>query len=148
MPVPPRLVPALLSLVTAGLIAPLAVLAVIHSTPVQAQRSSQAWSSYGPAVHNGSGKFNAFAYVRRNPNIIYVGGGWGNTPRESPSQAGIYRTVDGGGHWEMVDDGLTNPDGTISSVVNGLWIDQHNPRIVLAATEFGGTFRSVNGGTT
>ena len=82
----------------------------------------------------------------RNPNIMYVGGGWGNTPRESPSQMGIYGTTDGGAHWTALDNGLTNLDGTISSVVNGLWLDQSNPSVLLAATEFGGTFRSTNGG--
>lgn len=77
---------------------------------------------------------------------MLVAGGWGNTPRESPSQAGIFRTSDGGAHWSAAVDGLTNPDGTISSAVNGLWLDQSDPSIVLAATEFGGTFRSTDGG--
>ncbi len=77
---------------------------------------------------------------------MYIGGGWGDTPRESPSQMGIYKTVDGGSHWMPVVDGLTNSDGTISSVVNGLWLDPARPSIVLAATEFGGTFRSTDAG--
>jgi len=107
------------------------------------------WLAVGPSGATiGSGKVNAFAFVQSNPNVMYVGGGWGNTPRESPSQAGIYRTTDGGLHWAAVDNGLTNPDGTISSVVNGLWLDQSSPSVVLAATEFGGTFRSTDGGTT
>lgn len=105
------------------------------------------WIPVGPRLVGGwSGKVNAFAYVPSNPNIMYVGGGWGNTPRESPSQMGIYKTVDGGAHWMPVDEGLTNSDGTISSVVNGLWLDPAKPSIVLAATEFGGTFRSTDGG--
>jgi len=137
---------AISPLVIAGSIGALALLAIQCPVPVQAQRGTAEWTSYGPAVHGGSGKFNAFAYVRKNPKVIFVGGGWGNTPRESPSQAGIYRTSDGGLNWETADDGLTNPDGTISSVVNGLWVDQANPSIVLAATEFGGTFRSRDGG--
>ena len=69
---------------------------------------------------------------------MYVAGGWGNTPREPPSGAGIYMTEDRGRHWEASDNGLTNPDGSISSAVNGLWLDQANPSIILAATEFGG----------
>ncbi|MEO6990077.1 MAG: hypothetical protein ABI346_02145 [Candidatus Baltobacteraceae bacterium] len=93
-----------------------------------------------------SGKLNAFAYVQSSPQVMYIGGGWGNTPRESPSQAGIYRTADGGKTWTASDNGLTNRDGTISSVVNGLWLDQAHPSVVLAATEFGGTFRSTDGG--
>jgi hypothetical protein len=105
------------------------------------------WSSIGPTLsHGNAGKLNAFAYVNDRPEIMFVAGGWGNTPRESPSQAGIFKSMDGGQHWEPADTGLTNRDGTVSSVVNGLWIDQTSPSIVLAATEFGGTFRSVDGG--
>ena len=105
------------------------------------------WVAVGPnGSQIGSGKLNAFAYVQSNPSVMYIGGGWGNTPRESPSQMGIYGTTDGGAHWTPLDNGLTNADGTISSVVNGLWLDQSNPSVLLAATEFGGTFRSTNGG--
>jgi len=107
------------------------------------------WASVGPRDAGGSsGKVNAFAYVKNNPSVILLGGGWGNTPRESPSQMGIYRTTDGGAHWIASNQGLTNPDGTISSVVNGLWLDQQNPSVVLASTEFGGTFKSSDGGKT
>jgi hypothetical protein len=107
------------------------------------------WSSIGPRDAGGSGgKVNAFAYLQSNPLIMYLGGGWGNTPRESPSQMGIYRTADGGRHWTAANQGLTNPDGTISSVVNSLWLDQKNPSVVLASTEFGGTFKSADGGVT
>jgi hypothetical protein len=117
--------------------------------PAQAQPFDSAvnWTSVGPAgAQIGSGKLNAFAQVLSNPNIMYTGGGWGNTPRESPSQSGIYGTTDGGATWKPLNNGLTNPDGTISSVINGLWLDQNNPSVVLASTEFGGTFRSTNGG--
>jgi photosystem II stability/assembly factor-like uncharacterized protein len=107
------------------------------------------WASIGPRDAGGvSGKVNAIAYVKSNPKIMYLAGGWGNTPRESPSQMGIYKTIDGGAHWTTADEGLTNPDGTISSVVNGLWLDQKNPSVVLASTEFGGTFKSSNAGKT
>ncbi|MBV8531890.1 MAG: hypothetical protein JO104_11265 [Candidatus Eremiobacteraeota bacterium] len=105
------------------------------------------WTPMGPRLSGGwSGKINAFAYDPRHRDVMYVGGGWGNTPRESPSQMGIYKTVDGGAHWKPIDDGLTNPDGTISSVVNGLWLDPANPSVLLASTEFGGTFRSTDAG--
>jgi hypothetical protein len=126
----------------------LALLAGALASPAIAQQKpAVGWTSLGPAAVSGwSGKVNAFAYVAKNPQIMYTGGGWGNTPRESPSQAGIYRTVDGGRHWVPIDSGLTNPDGTISSVVNGLWLDQAHAATVLASTEFGGTFRSTDGG--
>ena len=107
------------------------------------------WAPVGPAAGQiGSGKVNALAFVQSNPDIMYLAGGWGNTPRESPSQMGIYKTNDRGAHWTTLDNGLTNPDGTISSVVNDLWLDQSNPSIVLASTEFGGTFRTTNAGAT
>ena len=115
----------------------------------EAAASPVQWASIGPRNAGGwSGKVNAVAYVRSNPRIMYIGGGWGNTPRESPSQSGIYRTTDGGAHWTAANQGLTNPDGSISSVVNSLWLDQKNPSVVLASTEFGGTFKSTDGGTT
>jgi hypothetical protein len=130
----------------------LAISALILSfvyAPVTAGASSVQWIPVGPSgPHIGSGKVNAFAFVQSNPKVMYVGGGWGNTPRESPSQMGIFGTTDGGATWTPLDNGLTNTDGTISSVVNGLWLDQANPSVLLAATEFGGTFRSTNGGTT
>src|SRR5476649_568356 len=116
-----------------------------HAQPVAA---GIRWLSLGPAGSQiGSGKLNAFAQVLSNPKIMYTGGGWGNTPRESPTESGIYGTTDGGATWTPMNNGLIGPDGTISSVVNGLWLDQSNPSVVLAATEFGGTFRSTNGGS-
>jgi hypothetical protein len=107
------------------------------------------WSSIGPHDAGGwDGKVNAFAYFENNLQIMYIGGGWGNTPKESPSQSGIYRTIDGGAHWTPANQGLTNRDGTVSSVINSLWLDQTNPTVVLASTEFGGTFKSTDGATT
>src|SRR5208337_2412456 len=53
--------------------------------------ASVKWSSIGPRDAGGaSGKVNAFAFVESNPSVMYLGGGWGNTPKESPSQMGIY----------------------------------------------------------
>jgi len=114
---------------------------------VSGGREAIEWSSVGPVFTQGySGKLNAFVYARSDPSLMFVAGGWGNTPRESPSQAGIFKSEDGGLHWKPADNGLTNSGGTISSVVNGLWLDQSNPSVVLAATEFGGTYRSTDGG--
>jgi hypothetical protein len=122
---------------------------VLFSLSLPAAAHPVRWTAVGPNGPNiGSGKINAFAYVQSNPNIMYFGGGWGNTPRESPSQSGVFGTTDGGAHWTALDNGLTNVDGTISSVINGLWLDQSNPSVLLAATEFGGTFRSTNAGST
>jgi len=126
-----------------------ALLLFSAASQARATSSGLQWTGVAPLVGSGySGKENAFVYVHRKPAVMYIAGGWGDTPRESPSQAGIRRTTDGGKTWTAIDDGLTNPDGTISSVVNGLWLDQANPSILLAATEFGGTFRSTDGGDT
>ncbi len=128
-----------------------ALVALTGHRPADAQQflTTVQWTSVGPSGGQiGSGKVNAIALVQSNPKILYIGAGWGNTPRESPSQSGIFRSLDRGLHWAAVDNGLTNPDGTISSVINGLWLDQSNPSVVLAATEFGGTFRTTNGGNT
>jgi hypothetical protein len=95
-----------------------ALVALVADRPAQAQQFENAlqWLSVGPSGSQiGSGKINAFAFVQSNPNVMYMGGGWGNTPRESPSQSGIYRTTDRGRHWTSVNKGLTNTDGTISS---------------------------------
>ena len=131
-------------------VALLIVTTLMSVTPPNALAADQGtinWASIGPRDAGGwGGKVNAFAYVKSNPKIMYIAGGWGNTPRESPSQMGIYKTTDGGAHWTAVNNGLANPDGTISSVVNGLWLDQKNPSVVLASTEFGGTFKSVDAG--
>src|SRR5690348_16598082 len=122
---------------------------VLFSSVTPAHAAAIKWVQVGPSGNQiGSGKLNAFAYVQSNPNIMYIGGGWGNTPRESPSQSGIYKTTDGGAHWAPANVGLNNLDGTTSSVINGLWLDQSNPSVVLAATEFGGTFRSTDAGNT
>src|SRR5580700_8607422 len=66
------------------------------------------WVAVGPQGSQiGSGKVNAFAFDVKNPKIMYFGGGWGNTPRESPSQSGVFGTTDGGQHWTALDRGLT-----------------------------------------
>jgi len=128
----------------------LLILPMVSAAPPPADPAlAVKWSTIGPRdVWGSSGKVNAFAYVESNPAVMYLGGGWGNTPKESPSQMGIYATTDGGAHWAAANQGLTNPDGTISSVVNSMWLDQNNPSVVLASTEFGGTFKSTDSGAT
>ena len=110
----------------------LAALVVVSISTAVAQTPAASknvqWVSIGPRdAGTWGGKANAFAYVQSNPKTMYLGGGWGNTTRESPSQMGIYRTTNGGKKWTAANKGLTNSDGTISSGVNGLWLDQNNP---------------------
>ena len=94
-----------------------------------------------------SGKVNAYAVDPANPHIIYVASGRG-TGLETYSSAGVFRTINGGARWEAIDNGLTDPSGAISSVVNALWIDPARPSILLAASEYDGIFRSEDGGST
>ncbi|MBV8491735.1 MAG: hypothetical protein JO199_14510, partial [Candidatus Eremiobacteraeota bacterium] len=129
--------------------------ATVGALPPQAsqpweQASSVAFTALGPThMTSGgiptSGKVNAIAVDAANPNVIYTAGGRG-TGLETYSSAGIYRTTDGGAHWHTLADGLTNPSGVISSVVNALWLDPARPTVVLAATEYDGVFRSTDGG--
>ncbi len=93
-----------------------------------------------------SGKVNAFAVDPANPKVIYMAGGRG-TGLESYSSAGIYRTLDGGKTWLPIDRGLREASGRIASTVNALWLDPLHPRVLLAATQYAGIFRSTNGGS-
>ena len=92
-----------------------------------------------------SGKVNAYAVDPKNPDVIYTASGRG-TGLETYSSAGIYRTADGGKSWRPIVSGLSDTSGITSSVVNALWIDPSNGRILLAATEYDGIFRSSDAG--
>ena len=114
------------------------------------------WNSLGPYnIENfskgmpgfyGSGKVNAFAIERSNPEIMYVGAGV--QAIEGPySDAGIFKTVNGGKTWFPIDNGILDPQ--ISSIV----LDQTNISILLASawsdpTSLSpmGVFRSNDGG--
>jgi photosystem II stability/assembly factor-like uncharacterized protein len=107
---------------------------------------STVWQPVGPQAISGAfggtlasaGKLNALAVNQANPSEMYVAGGQqGGGPT---SEAGIYKTVDGGQTWTQSDVGLTDP------VVNALWLDQNNPSTVLAGTTFTGIFQSTDAG--
>jgi photosystem II stability/assembly factor-like uncharacterized protein len=109
---------------------------------------STVWQPVGPQAISGAygsalpsaGKLNALAINNANPAQMYVAGGQqGGGPT---SEAGIYKTVDGGQSWTQSDVGLTDP------VVNALWLDQKNPSTVLAGTTFTGIFQSTDAGAT
>jgi photosystem II stability/assembly factor-like uncharacterized protein len=93
-----------------------------------------------------SGKVNAYAVDPADPNVIYMASGRG-TGLETYSSAGILRTSDGGRVWKRIVNGLTDPSGVVTSVVNGLWLDPAKPSVLLAATEYDGIFRSDSGGS-
>jgi hypothetical protein len=119
--------------------APFVSAAAVRLTPIGPTRMT---SGFTP----NSGKVNAVAVDPANPRIIYTASGRG-TGLETYSSAGIYRTRDGGASWEAIDNGLTDPSGVVSSVVNALWLDPASPNTLLAATEYDGIFRSIDGGS-
>jgi len=98
-------------------------------------------ASLGPVATYGSGKLNAFAIANAtSPSpTLYVGGGYG-TADNVGTEAGAFRSSDGGTSWSGINSGLDDP------TVNFFWVDPTNNSVLLAATQFGGIFRSTNGG--
>ena len=94
---------------------------------------------WNPIRDGNSGKFNAVAVNPKNPKIMYVAAGVGHGC-EAVSDAGIFKTTDGGTTWRPIDNGLTD------TYVNDLWIDPQKPNRLLAATEVSGLFYSYTGG--
>jgi hypothetical protein len=87
-----------------------------------------------------AGRVQAFAINLSNPLVMYSGGGVGTGNSGPTSNAGVYKSTDGGVHWISQNSGLTD------RYVDALWLDQSNPNNVLASTWFGGIFRSSDAG--
>jgi photosystem II stability/assembly factor-like uncharacterized protein len=79
----------------------------------------------------------AATYLRRRRAWGFVGGG---------PTGGLWRSVDGGDHWQRLTGGL--PDGDIGRI--GLDIARSDPNIIYAVieSEKGGVFRSMDRGAT
>ncbi|MBW8838896.1 MAG: hypothetical protein JF602_03425, partial [Gemmatimonadetes bacterium] len=79
----------------------------------------------------------AATYVRRRRAWGFVGGG---------QTGGLWRSIDGGDHWQRVTSGL--PDGDIGRI--GLDVARSDPNIIYAVVESekGGVFRSLDRGAT
>ncbi len=84
----------------------------------------------------GAGELNAFAMNASSPSILYAGGG----PGGPLSDAGLYKSIDGGRTWLPADNGI--PD----HFVNDLWLDPQNPEIAVAGTQMQGIFYSDTAG--
>lgn len=91
---------------------------------------------WNPASSGNSGKLNAVAI---NGNTVFVAGGNGRGC-EVVTEAGIFKSVDGGGTWVHANTGLTDMS------VNDIWMNPSDPRDLVAATERAGLFVSQNGG--
>ena len=102
------------------------------------------WVNPGPVnpiggIAGRSGKLQAFAWEPSHPLVMYAGGGIGSGNEGPATEAGVFKTTDGGNSWAPANQGL------LDTTVNVLWIDQSNPTVLLAGTEFGGLFRSADG---
>ena len=76
----------------------------------------------------------AVAVAPSRPETVYVGAaGAGPT-------AGLYRSTDGGGHWDFV--------ALQGHAVTSIVIDPHNPDLVMAAAGDTGVMRTTDGGKT
>ena len=89
-----------------------------------------------------SGKLQAFALDPSNPKVMYAGGGTGSGNEGPATEAGVFKSIDGGSSWTAANQGL------LDTSVNVLWIDTSNPSVLLAGTEFGGLFRSTDAAET
>lgn len=100
--------------------------------------ASGTWSSsLGPWNAQDSGKLNAVAIDPNDANTIYVGGGVGSADGVT-TDAGVFKTTDGGASWSAADSGLSD------TTIDTLAIDP-NTGSILAGTENGGIFRSTDG---
>ena len=87
-----------------------------------------------------SGKLQAFAWVPSQPKVMYAGGGNGSGIEGPFTQAGVFKSINGGSTWTTIDVGLTD------TAANVLWIDAAKPNVLLVGTEYGGLFRTTDGG--
>ena len=57
---------------------------------------------------------------------------------------GVFKTIDGGGHWNHASDGI-NTGMSFGESIYSLAVDPHDPTIVYAGTAGGGVFRTIDG---
>ncbi len=89
-----------------------------------------------------SGKLQAFALDPSNAKVMYAGGGGGSGNEGPATEAGVFKSIDGGSSWAAANQGL------LDTFVNVLWVDPSNPSVLLAGTEFGGLYRSNDAAAT
>ena len=96
------------------------------------------WTSIGPRnVSGDNGKLQSFIRNPAHPSTMWVAGGFG-AGYEVGTQAGVMKSNDGGTTWVAKNNGLTD------AVVNALWLSPDTSTL-LAATQYDGVFRSVDG---
>ncbi len=103
------------------------------------------WASISDGLTNPS--IGAFDIAASDPKIIYVGTGEGDLRSDITYGGGIFKSTDGGNHWQSV--GLAD-----TRHIGRMLIDPRNPDIVLVAAlghtydanEERGVFRTTDGG--
>ncbi len=108
----------------------------------------QGWQEIGPG--NVGGRTRAFAFHPDNPDVIFVGGVTG----------GIWKSVDAGQNWQVVDDMLPNigitdivfdpgdSDVLYAATGEGYYPVVNNPNTEDTFLRGNGIFQSVDGGAT
>jgi photosystem II stability/assembly factor-like uncharacterized protein len=89
--------------------------------------------------------WRVIAFASSDARTVYAGSGAfgsaGSFNNEMPA-SGIYRSVDGGGHWEAANNALTG-----EAQVTGLAVHPADARVVYAASPARGLFATRDGGT-
>ena len=99
--------------------------------------------------YEGVASIGALAVDPQNPNVIWAGTGEANVRNEVSFGNGIYKSTDGGDHWQRM--GLEN-----SFQISQIMIDPHHPSTVLvgvmgspwADSDERGVYRTTDGGAT
>ena len=95
-----------------------------------------------------SAPVSALAIDPANPDILYAGigrvKGFGNSYEESHGQGTIYKSVDGGENWFIVNTGTSTIDS--SAVIRSIAVDPSNTNTLYTVTGKG-LYKSTDGGT-
>lgn len=112
-------------------VAALSLVVSVASGRADAQQPSERGLTprWEPCGWGGGGFYWAAAFHPTQDGVIYMGG----------DVAGVYKTLDHGRHWRLINNGL------VDYGVYSLAVDRVNPQTVYAATE-GGLCKSTDGG--
>jgi len=97
------------------------------------------WTNLGDKIENLAICFMAIDPA--NPNILYAGTGEGYFNGDAIQGSGILKSVDGGTTWNMI------PGTSQFAGVNRIAISPTDSNRILISVQYGGLFRSTNGGT-
>jgi photosystem II stability/assembly factor-like uncharacterized protein len=110
---------------------PVALALLALSAPLPAIQGE--WHNLGPD----GGAVLALAVSPADPQLVFAG-----------TEAGVFRSVDGGASWAPANRGLYSGDPLTNPAVRSLVLDPSNPAAVYAGMVFDGIARSTDRGTT